>query len=223
MLIDKLIYVNVTSKKIKYYHGVLINLNISCLIKIDKVSDNLPLGTHWLYVHDVSKKSRFGTKHIYELATDYEEIKDLNDLVSLQHNPYNFNLHDQAKSLGGIWYENKWYFAPNQKKAVEALNLIYNSKKITVFIYFKKETYTVNKPLDIFGYIIADYVKNKLFISKNVKIVTGELCLGGSERNVEIIAKQSTILQMDLPKNILDMYETETEYFKISTKDKKEI
>ena len=210
------IYLNVIKKNRKYF-ACKTKSGYKARLIIDDNSKDLQLGEQELLVNDRSKKTKYGTDLIFELAADSKEIES-GGIVTLEHFAYNYDLVDECKNLGGKWdsEEKCWIFSDIVEDKVEELDELYNSKLIPIEIIANSYDYD-NEPDNIsehtshvyfLGYPIAKaYGRDSgAVLGDNVSCIQGKIWSGGSMKNWRTYIEAGAVFRLKVPEKLLDIY-----------------
>lgn len=214
----KTITLNVIKKNRKYFACKTASGHKARLI-IDDNSKDLPLGEQELPVNDCSKRTKYGTDLIFELAADAETIAEAG-IVTLEHFMYNSDLVEQCKSLGGKWdsEEKCWVFSDIVADKVEELDDLYNSELISIEITnvcnWNGKPDTIGEhtgPVYFLGYMLARARgrDSGAELGDNISLIRGGVRSGGSMKNWYTIIEEESVLRLKVPKKLLDIHMTE--------------
>ncbi|CSD06379.1 Uncharacterised protein [Vibrio cholerae] len=198
-------------KKNRKYFAAITDSGYKCKVLIDENSENLELGEHILCVDDISIKSKYGIDLIYKLTFSAEEnIKQ--EIVTLKSD-YNSMLVDECRKLGGTWdgQVSAWVFPAFVAEQVELLDDIYNSKLITIDITSKEEISELKSAITFIGRSIckAKDRDSGAFLYDGVALIKGNISSGGSAKNWRTYIDKNTVLRLQMPEKLLDLYDDE--------------
>ncbi len=193
----------------------------NCKLKLNEFSKNLEMGEHELLVNDLSVRSKYGTDLKYELVGEKKE----GGKISLQHETYNYLLHEECKNLGGQWdNETKtWFFDEIVEDKIEDLEDIFCSETVNVQIKSLDEVSSHTSSVDFCGYNIA-IAKGRdtgAYLGEKISKLSGSIDSGGSFKNWYTHVSKDTIFRLKVPKNLLNKYlSSESEIWEIEILNK---
>ncbi len=194
--------INIVKKNRAYFKCVGTN-GFEFKLKINELSENLPLGVNELLVNDISIRTKYGTDVIYEVAAEKEA-----GFVTLQHFEYNSGLVERCRELGGEWdAESKaWVFNAIVEDKIEELEEVYNSELVAVEITAKEDVFFSQAPVEFLGYTLARAWgrDSGAEIHKGVSLISGKATSAGSMKNwgTEII--KGSVLRLSVPRKLLE-------------------
>lgn len=198
-------------KKNRKYFAAKTDSGYKCKILIDANSENLELGEHILSVDDISIKSKYGIDLIYKLTSSAEEQMG-QEIVTLK-SEYNSMLVDECRKLGGTWdnQAEAWVFPAFVAEQVELLDDIYNSKLVTIDITAKEEINELKSAITFMGRSIckAKGRDSGAFLYDGVALIDGYISSGGSVKNWRTYIDENTVLRLQMPEKLLELYDDE--------------
>ncbi|MFC1234410.1 hypothetical protein [Vibrio sp. F74] len=199
---------NIIKRNRKYYaaktaHGA------DCKILIDDHSEELELGDQILAVEDISIGSKYGTDLIYKLkASAKEQVRQ--GITSLRAD-YNAILVDESRALGGSWDkdEKAWIFPGFVSKEVDKLDEIFNSNLVTIEITAREEICEYQKGIDFLGRPLCKAFgrDSGARINSDIAVISGYATSGGSRNNWQTILSEGTVLRLQMPSKLLELYQ----------------
>ncbi len=180
-----------------------------CKLLIDSNSENLELGEYCLAVKDISVRSKYGTDLIYKLSASAEAQAE-QGIVSLKAD-YNAILVDESRALCGSWDkdEKTWIFPGFVSKEFDKLDEIFNSNSVTIEITAREEICEYQKGIDFLGRPLckASGRDSGARINSDIAVISGYATSGGSRNNWTTILNEGTVLRLQMPSKLLELYQ----------------
>lgn len=178
-------------------------------LKITPESENMELGTHTLFVEDLTVRSKYGTEVIYAVKS---ELKEEDGIVTLSHR-YNKKLVKKCNELGGKWDSSLrvWVFPEIVEDKVEELDYLYNSNVVDIEITALEDIYNGQDSVYFLGYPIAKATgrDSGATICDDISMIQGKVLSGGSSKNWSTEIKKGSIFRLRVSTNLLDDYTSE--------------
>lgn len=175
-----------------------------CKIKVSPETENLTVGTHTVFVKDISVRSKYGTDLKFEVIGDAKE----EGITTLKHFKYNSILRQRCLDLGGKWDkdEGAWIFSDLVADRIDTLEEYYNSELLNIEIRFTDDSYSDCESISFCGYTVATACgrDSGAKIADGISLISGGFDSGGSMKNWKTTVRENTIIRLRIPTKIYD-------------------
>lgn len=191
-------------KKNRKYFAAKLESGNHCKVVINEHSEALSLGQPYtLDFKDRSRRTKYGTEMIFELETEHRSV----GIVTLKA-PYNANLVQRCKQLGGSWdrSEELWVFSALIAQEVEDLEAEYSMDMTGIEIKAKSIQEEYLGTLHVAGVPICTAFgrDSGAKLSSGMSMIEGEIYSGGSMKNWYTRIAEGSVFRFEIPKAIIN-------------------